>query len=271
MCFFPTFSQSDITFDPGSRVPDNTIHYYKFAILPKSSAATGEMLMIKLIGGAYYSYQKKIEIIYMGNREGFNGYLMQRDGDNYSNLRIEAYRETDGSVSVYFVMGNAYVHGKLFASVSGAASSNILIANPQKRTTTPTGTLVFSSKDRNGNLRVLSNGNIGIGTDLSPNPNNYKLAVNGIVGAKEVVVEIESSTWSDYVFDDGYVLMPLNEVEKFVNTNNHLPDIPTSSEVEAEGIGLGEMNAKLLKKIEELTLYVIDLQKQIDSLKADQF
>ena len=117
-------------------------------------------------------------------------------------------------------------------------------------------------------------GNLGIGTDLSSNPNNYTLAVNGTIGAKEVKVEITSSTWSDYVFSDNYKLKSLKEVENFINEKNHLPDIPTAKEVEDNGVNLGEMDAKLLQKIEELTLYIIeqnnkieDLQSQINELK----
>jgi hypothetical protein len=62
----------------------------------------------------------------------------------------------------------------------------------------------------------------------------------------------------------------LGEVEQFIKANNHLPEIPTEAEVKENGVGLGEMNAKLLQKVEELTLYLIDLQKQIDALKAQK-
>lgn len=117
-------------------------------------------------------------------------------------------------------------------------------------------------------LTLLKDGSIGIGTVLSSNPNNYKLAVNGTLGAKEVKVEISSLTWSDFVFSDNYKLKSIKEVENYINEKNHLPDIPTANEVEKNGVNLGEMDAKLLQKIEELTLYVIDLQKQVDDLKS---
>ena len=70
-----------------------------------------------------------------------------------------------------------------------------------------------------------------------------------------------------FVFSDKYKLRSLKEVENYIEENNHLPDIPTADDV-TEGIALGEMNTKLLQKIEELTLYVIDLQKQVDDLKG---
>lgn len=110
-------------------------------------------------------------------------------------------------------------------------------------------------------------GNFGIGTDLTSNPNNYKLAVNGTIGAKEVKVEITSSAWSDFVFEDNYHLTPIKEVEKFIDENNHLPDIPTAEEVAENGVNLAEMDSKLLQKIEELTLYIIEQNKEIEKLK----
>ncbi len=112
-------------------------------------------------------------------------------------------------------------------------------------------------------MTLFNGGNVGIGTTI--NSKNYKLAVEGTIGAREIVVETD--TWADFVFAENYQLISLNDLAKFINENNHLPDIPSESEVKEEGISLGEMNAKLLQKIEELTLYVIDLQKQVDELK----
>lgn len=109
---------------------------------------------------------------------------------------------------------------------------------------------------------VKNNGSVGIGTN---NPdNNYKLSINGKVRSKEVVVE---SGWSDFVFYDDYNLMSLADLEKFINQNKHLPEIPTEKEVNEKGIGIGEISSKLLQKIEELTLYIIDQNKKIEELE----
>jgi hypothetical protein len=116
-------------------------------------------------------------------------------------------------------------------------------------------------------ITILNNGNTGIGTTLANNPNDYKLAVNGKIGAKEVQVENTSSTWADYVFESDYKLMPLKLVEDFVNTNKHLPEIPSAEEVKINGHKLGEMDVLLLKKIEELTLYIIEQDKKIERLE----
>ena len=111
------------------------------------------------------------------------------------------------------------------------------------------------------------NGNVGIGTK---NP-QYKLSVNGEILAKGVKVSTNSSDWPDFVFAKEYKKMSLNELEKYINANNHLPDVPSAADIEKEGgFNLEEMNTLLLQKVEELTLYVIELQKQIDELKKER-
>ena len=90
--------------------------------------------------------------------------------------------------------------------------------------------------------------------------------INGKIKAKEV--EVTLAGWPDFVFENDYNLLSLNEVEQYIKQNNHLPNIPSAKEVMENGIDLGEMQSKLLMKIEELTLYILDLQKQIDELKT---
>lgn len=109
-------------------------------------------------------------------------------------------------------------------------------------------------------LTILNNGNIGIGT-ITP---NEKLAVNGLIRAKEI--KVEANGWSDFVFEDNYRLKDLEDVEIFIKDNKHLPDVPSEKEVMENGIQLGEMDAKLLQKIEELTLYMIEQNKKTEIL-----
>ncbi|GGH18325.1 hypothetical protein [Mucilaginibacter phyllosphaerae] len=106
-----------------------------------------------------------------------------------------------------------------------------------------------------------ANGNVGIGTT---NPTD-KLAVNGTIHTKEVKVDLNG--WSDYVFDKTYILPGLNDVETYIQQNHRLPEMPSEKEVVENGLKLGEMNKLLTKKVEELTLYLINQQKQIDELK----
>ncbi|UWY28275.1 hypothetical protein N4T20_21460 [Flavobacterium sp. TR2] len=104
----------------------------------------------------------------------------------------------------------------------------------------------------------INSGNVGIGIK---NPQN-KLDVNGTVHSKEVKVDMDG--WSDFVFKENYNLPTLIEVEKHINEKGHLENIPSEKEVIKNGINLGEMDAKLLQKIEELTLYIIDLNKKME-------
>jgi hypothetical protein len=105
-------------------------------------------------------------------------------------------------------------------------------------------------------------GNVGIGlTD----PGNDKLAVNGNIRAKEV--KVETTNWPDYVFDKGYNLPSLEEIKKHIQEKGHLPNIPSASEMEENGVELGEMNKLLLEKIEELTLYILKQQEEIKENK----
>ncbi|UGU17909.1 hypothetical protein LS482_08515 [Sinomicrobium kalidii] len=110
---------------------------------------------------------------------------------------------------------------------------------------------------------IKGNGNVGIGTTVP----DAKLAVNGVVHSKEVKVDLNG--WSDFVFKEGYHLPTLTEVEQHIKEKGHLKDIPNTKEVKENGIHLGEMNAKLLQKIEELMLYTIEQEKRIKKLETE--
>lgn len=152
----------------------------------------------------------------------------------------------------------------------------------------PTDTsLVLWSNSGANNYLVLqpSWGNTGVGT-YTPNAKfhvngaqliggntariatGYQLSVDGKIIAEEVKVQL-STSWPDYVFADDYRLLPIEDLEKSIRQNKHLPNIPSAAEVTAEkGIQLGEMNRKLVEKVEELTLYIIQLKKENTSLES---
>jgi hypothetical protein len=112
-------------------------------------------------------------------------------------------------------------------------------------------------------MRVAGNGNVGIGTT---NP-DAKLAVKGTVHAEEVKVDLQVPG-PDYVFEPTYQLPSLTEIETYIKANKHLPEVPSAKEMEANGINLSEMNMLLLKKVEELTLYMIEMKSEFEQLKS---
>ncbi len=133
-----------------------------------------------------------------------------------------------------------------------------------------------------------TNGNVGIKTDNptagltvnsnvligDPNvvalPSGYKLYVEqGILTEKLKIAVKNTVNWADYVFNKDYQLMSLTDVEKFVKLNKHLPNIPAADEVEKEGVDIGQMTSKLLEKIEELTLYIIEQDKKMQALQNE--
>jgi hypothetical protein len=107
-------------------------------------------------------------------------------------------------------------------------------------------------------------GQVAIG---ATSPGEYKLAVKGHIRAEEVVVQL-MDRWPDYVFEADYPLMQLDELQSFISENNHLPDVPNAEQVAQQGISLGEMNALLLKKVEELTLYILKQDKRLSELET---
>ncbi|MCB0833800.1 MAG: OmpH family outer membrane protein, partial [Bacteroidetes bacterium] len=121
-------------------------------------------------------------------------------------------------------------------------------------------------------LTFFNGGHVVIGS--TTDQGNYSLAVNGNIKAKELY--LTTSGWSDFVFEPGYSLRTLHQVQNFITKNGHLPDMPSEKEVIENGVGVIDMQAKLLQKIEELTLYLIEQgknkeeqQKQIDALRKE--
>lgn len=152
--------------------------------------------------------------------------------------------------------GNQFGDGIIFQH-TGAANSIVLVEEPGY------GDSVSFALDDSPWTRLLNiqqNGNVGIGT-INP---QYPLSVNGTIQAKEVIV---NTGWSDYVFDPNYHLRSLDQIAAYIKKNHHLPGIPTAADVKANGISVGEVEAKLLAKVEELTLQMIQLNNENKRLK----
>ncbi|MCR6638676.1 MAG: hypothetical protein NVV82_06695 [Sporocytophaga sp.] len=166
------------------------------------------------------------------------------------------------------VNGHLYVKGDV---VYGGT------VTPEVSSVAPTGGYRFTVNGHSNVNGALVVGNPSLITSPTPfslynpttNPNGYSLfVVGGIMCEKAKVCVKSTSDWSDYVFANDYKLLSLSEVERFIKANKHLPDVPSAEEVTKAGIDIAKMDAKLLQKIEELTLYVIEQQKQIEELKS---
>ena len=156
----------------------------------------------------------------------------------------------------------------LVSTQTGAADNTMTIANFSIGPNTShvhwglSGDWYIRSAAANGKVILQDKGGeVGIGTT---NTAGYKLAVNGKVRATEIRVE---TGWADYVFAPEYKLRPLEEVESFIKANQHLPEIQPASEIQANGLDVAATTTKMMAKIEELTLYLIEMNKENDALK----
>jgi hypothetical protein len=184
-------------------------------------------------------------------------------GNDGANGIIESTSETvtaSGSTALLlnYYCGNNVVVGKpnFYGNLIANNKLGIGVSEPNERLEVAGNAIV------NGRLSVGGAGNNGY---FAPST-DYQLCVNGKIVATEVLVK-NRVDWPDYVFKKDYKLKSINEVNNFIKMHGHLPEAPTAKEVEANGINTGEMLNLHMQKIEELTLYIIDLQKQIDHLK----
>ncbi|MEQ9403978.1 MAG: hypothetical protein RIM99_10350 [Cyclobacteriaceae bacterium] len=164
--------------------------------------------------------------------------------------------------------GTAWEGGLIFQNAEGINRSAIKISSAFSSSSADLRIGRIDTSSPNTYLNDLifldgGGGNVGIGTTTP----TEKMEVNGTIRSKEI--KVEAAPWPDYVFADNYNLPSLEEIEKFIKSEGHLPEIPTADEVNENGIALGEMNALLLKKIEELTLHAIRQEKLIEEQQTE--
>lgn len=146
-----------------------------------------------------------------------------------------------------------------------AYSAAVMLDGRSKTNTRLTNANVFTINSYGTSLLMIkANGNVGIGTTA---PGTNKLAVEGTIAARRIKIT-QATTWPDYVFEQDYQLPSLQKTEAFIRENKHLPEVPSAKEIAENGQDLGDMNTILLKKVEELTLHLISMQKEITEVKA---
>lgn len=204
--------------------------------------------------------------------EGLNSFAAFElaDENNVNRFRLDmvsnshtaiVLRHRDGSEAIKLSEGTSfgdYIH---------MPNSNSRIVIGGWGSDFPGNNLIVRSGDTRLEENVYVGKSMGIGTNnFFDGSTLYKLSVKGKIRAEEVKVY---TTWADYVFDDAYFLKPLEEVEIFIKKNGHLPNVPSGTVIEEEGLNLGEISKIQQEKIEELTLYIIELNKELKQLRKD--
>lgn len=235
-----------------------------------SNMAIGTFSLLKNIGGG-----SNVAIGSSSMQENLNGNL--NVGIGYAALRS--------------VLGDKNVGLGAFAGFASTGSGSIFIGNDAGRNETGSNKLYIANTNTanplikgefdNKNLKInlgatksqavgfLAIGNFDT-TFPMPVGNSYRLIVqDGIITEKVKVAVKGTGDWADYVFEPSYKLMPLDKVESFIKENKHLPNVPSAEDMSKNGLDVTQTSAKLMEKIEELTLYVIELNKEVKALKAE--
>jgi hypothetical protein len=241
-------------------------HYIYAGSLAKTSTNSYQKLKIEVFGGAFWASSLGTTTYSIGTRD-VNSINIERTGGLAAYFELVAYE--NGNSYDFVIQTTAQytslniratyldVYYTQYNSIAPKQEVNIKKYDPTgKRNATSDFTeTIMTATDRYGNF--------GIGT-LTP---QAKLDVRGKIIADEVEVKVNKAP--DFVFFPDYNLRPLSEVESFVKENKHLPEIPSEKEMQENGLNLNDMQMKLLQKVEELTMYVIGQQKEIESLKQE--
>jgi len=195
--------------------------------------------------------------------------------NSFTNIFGTGYSQTAplvNNIPYSFMVGYQSSVPTLFVGPPAVAGTNAI-------GTVGIGTTTIPTNAPSGGYQLVTlgnsnfNGSIVVGdpttiTSATPFPASYKLFVTGGILTERIKVAVKTTAnWSDFVFAPDYKLKPLASVEAYIHQNKHLPDVPSAEEVVANGVDVLEMNAKLLQKIEELTLYMIEMNKENERLK----
>ncbi|WP_025743060.1 DUF4200 domain-containing protein [Aquimarina pacifica] len=229
--------------------------------LANTSKTGTTTLAMRTYNGETSSWSDWREFLFK-NQNGYVGI-----GTSSPNSLLDINGTGDGTELLRFSTERPWVFRQLNSGASSrldlhstVGSKNFLITSPNNSIAAQF--MVSDNQDGSRVFLVPDGGKVGVGTTSF---GSHTFVVDGTVGAREI--RVESGSWSDFVFESGYALPSLRDVENHIKENGHLQDIPSAKEVVANGFFLGEMDAKLLQKIEELTLYTIQQEKKIKELE----
>jgi hypothetical protein len=226
-----------------------------FTYTMASSAGTYNMWTVnKNVGIGTYNPQSRLYVVSdgLGSNNGDRTNISSFEtsvGNNTSFVELYNYRIASGSD---WLTASTRLQQRI-----DAADMGFIEFNPPGM---PWGLALGTNNA--GRLYINNDGNIGIGTK-SINDNNYTLFVEK--GIRTRKVKVDQANWPDYVFEPNYKLPSLKEIERFIQQHRHLPEVPSANQVSEQGLDMGENQAVLLKKIEELTLYIIEQDKKIEN------
>lgn len=227
--------------------------------LADNNLGNAQKLKVEVFGGSWGSEDVGETTYYIANRGGLNIHQIVLGSSNNNLFALQAYDNGTDNIDFYIVN----------TGWTAAAIRSVILAGP-----TPVTQLINNTSSNNtppGTLHPLTIvpvmntdefGNMSIGTNTIDT--DFKLSVNGGIRARKIVVE---TAWADHVFTTDYNLRPLHKVADYIREHHHLPDVPSAAEIKQNGVNVGENQALLLKKIEELTLYLLQQQKEINALK----
>jgi hypothetical protein len=268
---FPLFVKAQYTqIIGGPTLPGNNYVYVGSLSLAADDAGNCQKLKVDVFGGSWFSDSNGETSFYISNRGGLKVNQVTVGSSNGINrFNLKAF-QNGGNLNFYLApLASDFSSFGVKAFFIGGLTLPAQNVTITTSATTPSGTDISASLAISPVMITDGSGNMGLNTFL-PDP-AYKLSVNGKMRAKEIRVE---TGWADDVFNSGYPLVSLATVKAYIDQHHHLPEIPSAQEISKNGLQVGEMNKLLMKKVEELTLYLIEmkaeikeLQKQNESLK----
>jgi len=228
--------------------------------------SNGDPIWLSRFNGSYDNSELRINI----GDDGANGDRFSTGYYTVGNVWNPSLTSTAdgklgiGTTDVTGTLAVGKTHGdKLLIGNSGWVNRAIITTGNDAQNGDYTDIKVAGVEANTAYIRINKAGNVGIGT-ATPDP-AYMLSVHGKIRAQ--ALRVQSAGWSDFVFAKNYKLIPLDSLNSYIANNNHLPGIPTEKQVLKDGIDVSTIQSNLLQKVEELTLYIIDLNKQVKQLK----